>query len=157
MVNVAAPLVLEAFYDAAQAEFGTGVEVALGSFVVDPVYGYTYLGVGLSASDESETQSMSFGQSWASVTGPSRDEEGTIRFAVLAMVGDAGNEGALAAMQAVFDIAETLGGTIREGLSIPVSVMQWTDPLMDAEFSLAQTTQGAEALLRFGIGYKARI
>lgn len=157
MTNVALPLILRAFYDAANELFGSDVEVSLGSLVVDPTFGFTYLTVGYDGDPTGEGQSASFTQSWATVTGPSRDEEGTVSFSVLAMVGEEGNEGAVAAMEQAFAVAESLGGEIRAGIDIPVTTLQWTDPLTDGSFELIQTTQGTEALLRFGIGYKARI
>lgn len=154
MVAVAYPLVAEAVFDAADAEFGAGVVVTLGPPDVDLEYGFTYLMVGFDAAADSEGVSATFTQEWATVTGPSRDETGTINFSIYHLGGD----DALSAMQAVFGVAETLATLISStGIGDPVAVLQWTNALGGATFEQAATDQGSEAMLRFGIGYKARI
>lgn len=153
MVAVAYPLVAEAVFDAADAAFGADVVVTLGPPDVDLTYGFTYLMVGFDAAADSEGVSATFTQEWATVTGPSRDETGTINFSIYHLGGD----DALSAMQAVFGVAETLAALVSAtGIGEPVT-LQWTNALEGATFEQAATDQGSEAMLRFGIGYKARI
>lgn len=111
-----------------------------------------YVGVDDPAST-SPANAATSSQDWPLLTGRSRDETGEVTLAVEALDGSGD---AKAARDGVFAVAGVVQDRLRESITLEVPGVLWLG-YTSQTLNQAQTPDGAVALLRFTIAFKARI